>query len=280
VMRVEDVAAVRDIFRQNDKEGRWWPDEFRVFWQQWGAVDGKAAATALSGDDRHPEQTGALMSGWGRSDPQAALAWVRANPGKFNMQDALRGIVYGAGNKSAGEAEALLLASAGDPQLQFLYDRVAHMKVYQEGLSGAKPWFEQLAAGPAPDNYKQANLRTMLNLMTERASSAAAAAFAEEFASEPWLPVEAGEVLAREWKGEPEANLTQWEKLTSPDARQAAGSELVRTWASKDEQGLSIWLAKNKTHPLFNEGARALVKAIASSDPEAAKAWSKKISDP
>lgn len=278
-MRPEDVEAVRDIFHQNDKEGRWWTDEFSAYWQQRGIVDGAVAAEAFA-NGKYADRLASFMAGWGRSDPGAALEWVRGHPGKFNTQEALRNLVYGAGNKKASEAEALLLANAGDPQLQFLYDRVAHMKVYQEGMSGAKPWFEQLAAGSAPDNYKQSNMRTLVNLMSERTGGASAAEFAGKFVSEPWLPPEAGSALAREWKGAPADNLAKLEKIASPQAQQAAGAVLASQWAAHDVEGLSLWLTMNRTHPFFQEGTRALVKEVASTDPEAAKAWSKKIREP
>src|SRR5262249_44822730 len=128
--------------------------------------------------------------------------------------------------------------------------------------------------------YKQANLRTLVNLMTERTGSASAAEFAGKFVSERWLPSEAGSALAREWKGEPADNLPALERIVSPEAHKAAGAHLANSWAAGNAEGLSIWLTKNPNHPFYEEGVRALVSAIASTDPEAAKAWSKKIQAP
>lgn len=277
-MRPEDAAAVRDIFRENDKEGRYWPDEFHAFWKQWGTIDGEAAAHSIVYTDKHPTELRNLMAGWDRTDPAAALSWVRQHAEGLDMKDAITGLVKGAGDQRAADAEAFVLANQDDPLIRDLYPQVAWMKVYQEGLSSAKPWFEKLAVGNAPDTFKQASLQTLVGMMSERTGNASAAALASQYVSEPWLPADAGRVLGQQWAAtDPIAGISELQTIASPEARNTASSRLAKDWASRDAEGLSVWLTSNSGNPFFDDLALGLVHEIGSSDPEAAKAWAGQI---
>lgn len=279
-MRPEDAAAVREIFRENDREGRYWPDEFQAFWRQWGAIDGAAAAHSLVYTGRHPMQLQNLMAGWGRADAPAALEWVRKHRDGLDMKAALGGLVNGAGDQRAADAETLLLANQDDPLIRELYPQAAWKRVHQEGLSGAKPWFESLAAGTAPDNFKQASLQTLVGIMSQRTGNESAAALAAQYIREPWLPADAGGALGQQWAAtDPVAGIAELGAITSPEARQAASSRLAKDWASRDAAGLSVWLTENSGHPSFDSMALGLVNEIRASDPEAAKAWAARIQD-
>ena len=276
-MRAEDAAAVKELFRAKAKDGRHFDSEFEAFCHRWGQVDGAAAAQSIVAEYAGKEQiVRKVMSGWGSRDAAAALAWASQQPG-ISQGINNSAIVEGLGQRSAREAETLILAHPEKPAFERIQGRIAAMKVAQEGLSGALPWFDQIASGDSPDKFKQANLETLLKITNQGADSSQSIQLARKYADRAWLPASAGDVIGLAYLGEdPAASLTEIAKIPSHDAQTTAARVILNQWGPEATSG---WLVGNPQHPIYDTAALQLVQDLAKTDPEAATAWANQIKD-
>ncbi len=276
-MRAEDAMAIKELFRAKAKEGRHFESEFEAFCHRWGQLDGAVAAPIIVSEYAGKEQIVIrVMQGWGSRDAPAALAWVDQQPG-INKGINTGAIVEGLGQRSPSDAESLILANFGNPDLERFQGRIAAMKVAQEGLGGALPWFDQTASAGLPDKYKQSNLESLLKIINQGGDSNQAIALARRYADRAWLPASAGEEIALAHLGEdPPAALNEIGEMPSRDAQRTATRLILNHWGP---EATSEWLAGNPQHPVFDTAAYVLVESLAKTDPEAAAAWASQIKD-
>jgi hypothetical protein len=276
-MRAVDAVAIKELFRAKAREGRHFESEFEAFCHRWGQLDGAVAAPVIVSEYAGKESVvSKVMQGWGSRDTRAALAWVDQQQG-ISKGISLGAIVEGLGHRSPSDAEALILANPGNPDLQRFQGRVAAMKVAQEGLAGALPWFDQIASSGSPDKYKQSNLETLLKIINQGSDSHQSIALARRYADRAWLPASAGEEIGLAYLGQdPPAVLNQIGEMPSIEAQKTATRIILNQWGP---EAASEWLAENPQHPVFDTGALVLVESLAKTDPEAAAAWASQIKD-
>ncbi len=276
-MRAGDAMAIKELFRVKAREGRYFESEFEAFCHRWGQLDGAVAAPIIVSEFAGKESiVSKVMQGWGSLDAVAALSWVDQQPGSSRSMNT-GAIVEGLGHRNPRDAETLILANPGNPDLQRFQGRVAAMKVAQEGLAGALPWFDQIASSGSPDNYKQSNLETLLKIINQGSDSNQSIALARRYADRAWLPASAGEEIGLAHLGEdPPAALNEIGAMPSIEARKTATRIILNQWGP---EATSEWLAGNPQHPVFDTGALVLVESLAKTDPAAAAAWASQIKD-
>lgn len=246
-MRAEDAAAVHELFRAKARDGRHFDREFETFCHRWGQLHGTAAAQTIvstyAGTDNIVSH---VLMGWGSRDAIAALAWADQQPG-LAAEKATSAIVKGLGQKSAREAESLVLANWNSKPFVNIRREVAAMHVAEKGFSGTLPWFEQIAGSGSPDKFKVESLETLLKIANKGQDAGKAIQLARQYAGQPWLPMEAGNQIGFSYIGEdPMASLNALAQLPSKPAQEAA----VRVFYNHmGQESTSQWLIANPARP-------------------------------
>ena len=273
-----DAPAVQELFRRQAKAGRYFTREFERFCYRWGQVDGGTAAQKiLSEHAGNSNIVTGVMSGWGNRDAAAALAWAKQQPGLV-QGTAIAAVISGLGNQSAREAEALILSDPDNPLFKPSIGKIARMRVAQEGLEAALPWFDNIAGGSSPDHFKQANLDSLLAIMNQGADTDRAITLTKRYSSEAWLPASAGGVIGLALAGtDPALGLNELGAMASKEAQTSAARILLDQWGT---EATSEWLVANAQHSVFDSATLWLVENLTKSDPEAAAAWANQIKDP
>ena len=287
-VRPEDALALRKLFHDLREDGRWFDKEFAAFTVQWGRIAGPHAAILSSGSgiERNMEFYG-VISGWGEQDAAAAFDWLLLQKSPdIGFSVAWSGLFQGIASVHPEKAEALLVSNSNDPRFTPYLGTLVKVRISQAGLKGGQALVEQIARGNVPDNYKAANFEVLAeaiehNIQRGIGEETDRVDFAQKFIGAAWLPKRAGELLGTEWaRQDPAAGISAIAKMLSPGAQAAAASSLTTDWASSDPTSLSVWLAENRTHPLFDQAAFHLARTIRKTDPEAAQAWDDQIKEP
>ena len=121
---------------------------FRMFMRAWGEIDGKSAAeyAFFSDDGKKVHWSGTLaMSGWGATDPEAALAYVESidkeNRSRGHMLD---GMVRGWATTDLKAARDYVMLDMEDRgHAHKLVEHLAHESIKQDGPGGALAWATQ-----------------------------------------------------------------------------------------------------------------------------------------
>lgn len=277
-MQPEDAPLVRGIFRERDKEGRWAAEELKIFLHQWGSIDGSAAATAISKEGKDDEYLPDIMSGWGKLNAEEALAWLKSRESIGADAEALLSIYKGLASISLEAGESFLMAHSNDLAFRNIIPEASTTRVNQQGIHQARNWFKQVEQSSAPEIYKKGNFKALIDLTERLESETAVLDLILPYQNKPWLPEDAGKMLATHWFLEDHIDaLAKIEKLNSPDAKEGAAVYLMWNWARRDSETLSGWLNHNQNHPLFDHGAYQLIETIRATDAEAALLWSGKI---
>ncbi|GAA5128269.1 hypothetical protein JIN84_01795 [Luteolibacter yonseiensis] len=219
------------------------------------------------------------LGNWAKSDPAAALAWVRANSAKFPdliTQDAKRGLIQG--------------AATNDPRLAFKLIGELGIEEPNETLSGiaraAKTpeartaTFTALREYLATINDEEARKRAAGTASVNLGSGLAADGF--ESATK-WLdssdmtPAELESVVNGISGGAAKAETGRWvgwisEKLPADKADNSI-RDLVRQWTRNDYQAAGTWLGTMPEGPAKNTSVRSYAETISKYEPEAAAQW-------
>ncbi|MCW1925365.1 hypothetical protein OKA05_22585 [Luteolibacter arcticus] len=180
-LRPEDARAIHDHFKSLERDGRYFGDEYAAFAMRWGQIAGGDALNEwlqFAPPDRSHGNLISLMTGWGTSEPEKALAWVEEHQSEFGGMNAYRPLLVGWLNADPMAATAWLQSAKLDPQQ--LADCVGGAmldKVYSDGLEGASEWLASL-----PDDSDElatgarigwiSNVRNMRNLDPQKAANA------------------------------------------------------------------------------------------------------------
>jgi len=77
-MRPEDAPEIRELFREGDKNGVWFVEQWLQFYDRWGQIDGPAAIADITAKPNPGlgETVKKAAGGWAASDPHSALEWL------------------------------------------------------------------------------------------------------------------------------------------------------------------------------------------------------------
>jgi hypothetical protein len=180
-LRPEDARAIHDHFKSLERDGRYFGDEYAAFAMRWGQIAGADALNewlSFGPADRSHGNLINLMTGWGTSEPEKALAWVEEHQGEFGGMNAYRPLLVGWINTDPMAATAWLQGAKLDSrQVVDCVGGAMLDKVYSDGLEGASEWLASL-----PDDSDElamaarfgwlSNVQHMRNLDPQKAANA------------------------------------------------------------------------------------------------------------
>ena len=156
-MRPEDALAVRGVFLDGDKQGRWFIPEWGHFWTKWGEVDGSAGAAYLLGEkDDNPGYRSAarhLMSTWVEDDVEGAKAWIAATDtddsalGDQLVASFVRAYALADSDAATEYATSLEEGRQRDQALSALVGGI----VQAEGIGGVEKWLSTVPVELTPE---------------------------------------------------------------------------------------------------------------------------------
>jgi len=157
-MRREDAPAIKALWWNGLIEGRISPDEERVFWHQWGRIDGRAAAELAAKED-FTSAIPDILAGWARIDQAAALTFLNENPSPISRpQDAIKAITTALAADSTESAIQFVRFHADDSIFQETLGVEMDFIVREKGLTAGKEALGEIARSTLSDAYKNAKL--------------------------------------------------------------------------------------------------------------------------
>ncbi len=279
-MRPEDAAAVRNVFREQDKLGRHFPTEFVAFWDRWGEVDGAGALAYIQTEDQWNGRNHAVdvFKSWTARDPrQAAEVALALDPGPLR-DNALKGVVHGWTETDLLAATEFVLRHMPVEERPQLGGDMVWSIAYSASAAHAREWFAELENVPA--GFRQHATEALMEL-SSRDSPAAALEAAK-------ITIDDASAASGAWATTVLGNLAQRrsheEFLQCVEMLAERNVSVAPSGYFHHDPGLitatSEWLRAHPSSPAFDSLALELVRAGAEDDPQVAAQWAAVIKDP
>lgn len=253
---------------------------FRMFMRAWGEIDGKAAAeyAFFSDDGKKVHWSGTLaMSGWGATDPEAALAYVESidkeNRSRGHILD---GMVRGWATTDLKAARDYVMLDMEDRgHAHKLVEHLAHESIKQDGPGGALAWATQTVAN-GEDEKLNGRVMNEVAVHASRVDPFAARTWLEENIDSEYLNPRIFEEVADELtEVDPNAGAAFLDQhFDDPRVNGTVIAETVEEWARKDPSSTAAWLEQYMGHEKINgEVVHELSGEWARTDPDSAIEW-------
>ncbi len=252
--RPGDSDAVVEGFRVHDRKGRLFYDEFSMFMDLSGRIDGLAAMERnkqryTSPDVSVVDHHAMCMTAWAETSPEDAIKWWnKLEDGRFR-EGMANSIISGVVKNDLNQAMNYLRIFPEE-------DRAQHAGVFvqkcieQGGANQAAAWLKTVDM-PSGDGqpFQVASAQTLLQKMVNVAPETKAAVF-EPLLDQPWI------------------------------AASGCLPRIVSEWAGKDPLAASAWLSARQNAQGFGAAAAALAREWKKSAPEAAAQWEQQLNQP
>lgn len=276
-MTAEEARDVRAIFRECDKEGRWFPREFEAFWLKWGEVSGLAAMDELQGDPtlRHTTHLYARVAeGWARRDASSVKAWLAANQETaLNPEHIQKGLVLGLASTTLTAATDYVTSLGPSANSDHLASEIAWTAVYQRGLPAAQEWLKNLWASPQSADLPLQRATRALAEASLRGGPESLDAFVKSIPRAAGLQQMIPEVVER-WAGGNGMSVLECVDSLPPEYfNEHAVNRLLENWNVKDLDAMGLWLRENRDFRFYNLAAERYAQTLDDVDPAAARQW-------
>ena len=235
-----------------------------------------AAAVAAFRDEKLRDHgMSFLLGAWAERDAPAALAWAAAHPRAENDSTWFCAAYEGFAAKRPSEALTMLQR----PELSADADALARIVAFhldeQGRIGDARVAIEQMPAGAARD----ALVSQVAHFWALRAPADAAG----------WLASSASDATFREGMATIVQTLASTQPTFAaglarrfPDDRSGHDllGDVVYLWAKRDLGGAAAWLRAQAPGPNLDGAVARMIEATAPNDPNEAREWLAKISDP
>jgi hypothetical protein len=259
--------------------------ELVLFVEWWGRFD-PAAAFAWAAESQigwHPAMVSAIARAWGRRDPEAASAAIRASVKDSRLLNAaLLGLARGwdeSGKPGLDEFLSAATAESGEGYALAI-DALARARVLREGPDAAIAWAESFPDGPqgAPSGPKLLVVQRVAGVLVEsdpaRAAEWAASKRGPDYGVGMMLKV--GVAWAER---EPEAAM-RWLHGLAPDRDlPTVIQETYRKWFTDDMKAASRWLEAQPIEPWLDPAVATYAQWKTRESFETAMEWAQKIHD-
>jgi hypothetical protein len=246
----------------------------------WAAFDPEAAYTWSFETWRanHPAIRLAVLRGWGRVDPAAAL--LRASVASTSPAEHMRAVIAGWDESGRPGLYETLRGMGPGAERQRLIEMIARRRVLRDGIEPTFRWAEAL---PDDDDYFK------LHVFQRVASSAAeidperAAGWASKHEGQPYAWDLARRVGTRWAKREPEKAMAWVESLPESHSRSLAVRETYLAWLRKDKPAAREFVRSREVTPWLEPAVSLYAKSLMTEDPTRgaeALGWAQRISDP
>lgn len=272
-MKADDAPAIGQLFLEiaAKQDGRDLVNEYQLFLQAWGGLDGPAAV-AFAREHGNREEAAIAMSGWAIRDPRAAIAWLGANPSE-ESQWLASGIAHGWALQDLGGAsawvETLPRSDARTGMIDVLFKRYLETR----GVDGAKEWF----AGISQDEHNTVYRQRAFDLIARRLAREdpqQAMHWLEENIAKGYARDSSviDEVIRARAEQDPRA-AAEW-ALSHPDIQGRIALETaLNEWVSKNPEEAGSWLGQLRGTDSYDRPASALALKLVESNPVSAMEW-------
>lgn len=280
-MTKDDAVAIHNAFRELERAGRPFAEEYADFATRWGQIDGAGAMafwTAREPFDIKPHDLHSVMAGWGSARPEEALAWIDDNQALLGPMKPYKPVVAGWLQKDPAAATAWL--TGGNISREEIGDCLVGAtldKLYSDGIEGMSEWL----AGLPDDNDDLAaaarqgwiaNQYRFQNLDPEQAAAAWS-----QVGTEPWMGAqEFGEfcgAVARANRGDlgrfMEALSRNWpeKQITAQFAR----------WTEQDPEMAGAVLSQAPPSDFRTAGIQGMIAKLEETNPARAAEWRERL---
>jgi hypothetical protein len=268
-----------------EAEGRRYPFEWSAFWPRWGEVDAPGALEYLKHNEWpswRPEAAEMIIRGWAKKDPNAARAWLTANPTSSWYDGALRGYLDGLARTDLDRATNELAALAkGRPHLR-LMEVLTEQALQQRQLGGMLSWWEALPDDPGKGSARREAIGHIYWRL-QNANMDRAAQWLGSLAGTPYRSDQHIGELAEKMASKDPASAVEWVSSLPPnpaDGRYTAIGRTVTALARTDAAAVEQWLGKLPESPLRDQAAAAYVRHLQGQNKsELADKWLSTIRD-
>ena len=256
--------------------------EMKLLMRSWSAINPESALEyALQNLDEKSERrfgVSEALAGWATQDPDAALAWAKANNQKNAPEDNpyILGVIKGvAENDLNGANRRLLALPSGNAKWQsatFLAQEYAK-KSTEEAIT----WANQF---PNRDPRLRETILGQIGARVARQDLQATADWVENMAPEP-ASKRIMDNLLTQWVSQSPEDASNWvSEMEGGEHQQYAMQQLTSRWSLVDPVSTAKWLNSFPPSPGLDPVVGEFVNRISGRDPEGAAGWALSIMDP
>ena len=284
-MHPNDAPAVRGVFLEGDKQGRWFVPEWGRFWRKWGEIDGAAGAALLIEEDEDDagsrSAAGLIMGTWVAQDPESVKSWVDANDfddSEFGARLVTSFMRAYASADSDGAAEYATSLEEGWQRNQAISAAVSGI-AQTKGIGGVEKWLRTIPGELTPDLATSALMPVFGKMGKENSHE-----WLEGYAADPARNDVIIEAFASSgWRNSSSESLDFFAGLPpSPhDGEQTGLLKTAQRLARYEPEALDSWLVENPTNIAADNILADFAESTASrGDLETGVARASRIRDP
>ena len=217
---------------------------------------------------------GSVSKEWGRTDPDAALAWAESLPDS-QKTGAITGILGSLASTDPSQAATLAMDLSPGGSREYIVGEIARSWAEKDPTS-ALSWADNLSG-----TERQMALRNGIGELA-RDDLEGAVSYLDGLEAEERNSLL--DTVTKPWAQEDPAEAADWvvEQIADPDSQEAGGralGDVLYEWTLQDPQAAGTWLNEQDRTPALDGAITGLARASFEDDPEGSLAWATQISN-
>lgn len=281
-MAPELVEAIRKGDARGVDHGGSWDQLFR----RWGEIDAEGALRFIDESDTsewnkfaRPGARYSLLAGWGRSDPNAALEYIKNQERLGNANE--RTVFSSWANRDPDEALKYILS---DPEKSYLshFDTISKAFCRKGGIDALLSGYHQaINSNPDDQSFRNKAAGTVLERlrhapMSQKSNWVVAEAKENELLGDALIE----KAYRNHQQSYPQQSVEMIASLAAEGSSPAALQRCISIETQKDPQKVGDWLNERKGEPRFDQMRAGYALSLIQIDPSSAAVWAKTITEP